>query len=325
MELTQEQIDFLDDCTMSRYKARKHWLSDKTGNYYKGVWTLNKETGLVDIEGNFDSYECIRYNSYGTSCGIREAIKSKDFKGIKFGVVTGYFYCSNMGLESLEGAPIKVLEDFDCSGNKLTSLTGAPKEVGGDFYCSVNKLNDLKGAPSVVGGDFLCIRSGIKSLAGAPKETGGIFDCSKNKLTSLKWAPKKARSFQCQENLLTDLVGAPSILSEGDEYSDGRFDCSHNQLTTLKGAPKIVRSFHSVGNPLKDLEGVPHIKDYYCRRGSGFPRKFSLIYEIMEEHKVEFKEAVDIFEQNALVDIIKRREAVDRHEEEIMEIIKSMK
>ena len=120
-------------------------------------------------------------------------------------------------------------------------------------------------------------------------------------------------------------MGSPSTLSDGEKYSDGRFDCSHNQLTTLKGAPKEVRHLYCVGNPLKDIEGVPHIKDYYCRKGSGFPRKFSFIYEIMDEHKVGFKEAIDIFEKNSIVDIKKRREAVDRYEIEIMELINSMR
>jgi hypothetical protein len=323
MKLTQEQIDFLDDCTMHLSKKRKFWHSGRTSNYHEGVWTLNEETGLVDIEGNFDVSECIRYNSHGTSCGIREHVKSRDFKGIKFGVVTGYFYCVGMGLESLEGAPIKVLEDFDCSVNKLTSLEGAPKEVGWDFSCSANKLKDLRGAPSVVGGSFFCGRAKLESLEGAPKEIGGTFNCRRNKLVSLKGAPRKVRSFECQENMLTDLVGAPDTLSEGEKYSDGRFDCSHNQLTTLKGAPKKVRDFYCVGNPLKDIEGVPHIEDY--RKGNGFPRKFSFIYEIMDEHKVGFKEAIDIFEKNSLIDIKKRREAVDRHEKEVMELINSMR
>jgi len=311
---------------MFRIDRRKFWFPHRTSNYHDGVWTLNEETGLVDIEGNFDVTEWIGYKRgpHGTSY-LKEHVKfkSRDFKGIKFGVVTGYFYCAGMELESLEGAPIKVLEEFDCSGNKLTSLEGAPKEVGWDFNCSANKIKDLKGAPSVVGGSFHCARTKLESLEGAPKEIGGVFNCRRNKLTSLKGAPRKVGGFECQENMLTDLVGAPDTLSDGEKYSEGGFDCSHNQLTTLRGAPKKVRSFYCVGNPLRDIEGVPHIKDY--SKGNGFPRKFSSIYEIMDKHKVEFKEAIDIFEKNTLADIIKRREAIDRHEREIMEIIKSMK
>jgi hypothetical protein len=81
-KLTDEEIQlivFLEKCTI-------------------GKWTINKKTGLVDIEGNFD-------------CAKK---KLKDFKGVRFGVVTG---------------------DFNCDDNKLTSLEGAPQEVGGHFRC----------------------------------------------------------------------------------------------------------------------------------------------------------------------------------------------
>ncbi len=86
-KLTDEEIQlivFLEKCTI-------------------GKWTINKKTGLVDIEGNFD-------------CAKK---KLKDFKGVRFGVVTG---------------------DFNCDDNKLTSLEGAPQEVGGSFYCYENPI-----------------------------------------------------------------------------------------------------------------------------------------------------------------------------------------
>ena len=145
MKLNEEQIKFLDDRA-------------------NGRWTLNEKTGLVDIEGNF----------YGNEEGL------KDFKGIRFGVVTGSFQFQHNKLTSLEGAPQVVKRNFNCFGNKLTSLEGAPQEVGGHFDCSNNKLTSLEGAPQVVKGNFNCFSNKLTSLEGAPQEVGGDFRCSRN-------------------------------------------------------------------------------------------------------------------------------------------------
>ena len=63
MELTREQVQWLNDCT-------------------KGTWALNPQTGLVDVEGRF-------------SCSSQDLT---DFKGVKFGMVDGDFYCENNAL-----------------------------------------------------------------------------------------------------------------------------------------------------------------------------------------------------------------------------------
>ena len=106
MELNKEQIEFLNKIA-------------------KGRWTLNEKTGLVDIEGSFN---CCSENL-------------TDFKGVKFGVVTGYFRCSGNSLTSLVGAPQVVKGDFHCESNNLTSLEGAPQEVGGYFSCCDNPIS----------------------------------------------------------------------------------------------------------------------------------------------------------------------------------------
>ena len=120
-ELSQEQIDWLDEFVI-------------------GKWTLNPQTGLVDVKGGFNCYDQ----------GLT------DFKGVIFGVVTEYFDCSNNQLISLEGAPQKVGGSFYCYDNQLTSLEGAPQQVEGDFDCSNNQLTSLDGAPSWVGGSLYC-------------------------------------------------------------------------------------------------------------------------------------------------------------------------
>ena len=188
MELTQAQIAWLNECT-------------------RGTWSLNKK-GLVDIDGDFN---CTDENL-------------KDFKGVKFGVVRGDFYCSR---------------------NKLTSLVGAPQEVGGGFYCSNNKLTSLVGAPQEVRGRFDCSYNKLISLVGAPQKVKWGFYCDNNKLTSLEGAPQEVGwGFYCNNNKLTSLVGAPQEVG-------GWFSCSYNQLTSLVGAPRVVRRYFSChDNPI---------------------------------------------------------------------------
>jgi hypothetical protein len=138
MELSQEQIGWLNKCAKKR-------------------WTLNPKTGLVDVEEKFD-------------CSGQ---KLTDFKGVRFGKVTGDFSCHNNRITSLEGAPQKVGGSFYCYSNRLTSLEGAPRKVGGLFTCSDNLLTSLEGAPQSVGGNFWCNSSLLTSLEGAPQKVGG--------------------------------------------------------------------------------------------------------------------------------------------------------
>ena len=119
--LTAEQIDWLDKCA-------------------KGSWKLNPQTGLVDVDGDFN---CSKQ-------GLT------DLKGVRFGKVRGYFHCSNNQLTSLLGAPKSVGGGFYCYYNELTTLVGAPQSVGRDFYCDNNQLTTLVGAPQSVGRDFYC-------------------------------------------------------------------------------------------------------------------------------------------------------------------------
>ena len=88
--LTAVQIDWLDKCV-------------------DGSWKLNPQTGLVDVDGNFNC----------SGQGLT------DFKGVKFGVVDGYFGCHNNALISLEGAPqtIRGGNYFVCHGNPVSGKT----------------------------------------------------------------------------------------------------------------------------------------------------------------------------------------------------------
>jgi len=123
-------MDFLRSLTREEIEL-VHWLGQCT----LGKWEIGKD-GLVNVSGSFN---CSGQNL-------------KDFKGVKFGIVTQNFDCDDNNLTSLEGAPSLVGNHFDCSSNKLTSLKGAPREVGDDcwIYCQDNKLTSLEGIPQGV-------------------------------------------------------------------------------------------------------------------------------------------------------------------------------
>ena len=108
---------------------------------------------------------------------------------VQFGWVSGYFWCNNNVLTSLQGAPGHVGGNFDCQHNKLTSLQGAPHHVGLNFSCNSNKLTSLHGAPYHVVGDFRCSSNRLADLQGAPTHVGRDFLCDRNKLVSLTGAP----------------------------------------------------------------------------------------------------------------------------------------
>ena len=233
--LTQEQINWLDKCSVSSPYYSKNArgviieVNDRLIDYTAPRWTLNPKTGLVDVAVTFD---CSKQ-------GL------KDFKGVKFGVVAWNFDCTGNRLTSLEGAPQEVGDHFLCEDNQLTSLEGAPQRVGGQFSCKDNQLTSLVGAPHKVKDDFLCDNNSLISLVGAPRRVGGYFSCSYNQLTTLVGVPQKVGvDFWCDNNRLTSLEGAP--LKVGNDLY-----CGNNRLTSLEGAPlKVGGEFWCDANPV---------------------------------------------------------------------------
>ena len=133
-------------------------IKDICDKYGIQNWKINPDNGLVDVEGDVD-------------------LSKKKLKKIpiKFGMVSGYFICSENQLTTLEGSPNSVGGDFSCGYNKLTTLEGSPNSVGGSFYCGSNKLTTLEGAPKSVGGYFYCCNSHLISIKGVPYLLGGGF------------------------------------------------------------------------------------------------------------------------------------------------------
>jgi hypothetical protein len=125
---------------------------------------------------------------------------------LKFGVVTGTFYCSDNKLTSLKGSPKWVGGDFRCDENLLTSLEFAPEYVGDTFICLHNNLTNLKFSPKEVRGGFNCVANELTTLEGCPEEVGGLFYCNYNNITSLEFAPKSFQSiFQCSDNPIASI------------------------------------------------------------------------------------------------------------------------
>ena len=117
MNLTKDQIEFLD-------------------RVVRGAWVINSN-GEVDVDGDV----------WMGNLNLTEI-------PVKFGRVSGYFWCPDNKLTSLKNAPIKVGGYFYCGNNQLTSLEFAPTSVGGYFYCGNNQLTSLEFAPKIMGGTF---------------------------------------------------------------------------------------------------------------------------------------------------------------------------
>ena len=155
---------------------------------------------------------------------------------VKFGKVSGDFFCSYTKITSLAGAPTSVGGSFDCSYTNITSLVGAPRAVGGNFYCSGTHITSLDGAPTSVGGGFYCNDTKITSLDGAPKAVGGDFYCSHTKITSL--------------------IGAPTAIG-------GNFYCSH---TKIQGVLRFLQ-IRGVNHIVYDSGPIDKILNKYVGTG----------------------------------------------------------
>jgi hypothetical protein len=130
-------------------------------------YTINEDRS-IDVDGSVD---LINFNLHKLP--------------LKFGNVSGSFYCSNNQLTSLEGCPESVGGSFYCSNNQLTSLEGSPKTVDGDFVCIGNELTSLVESPESVGGDFLCSHNQITDFRGFPEFFEGYFYCEENSIEEI--------------------------------------------------------------------------------------------------------------------------------------------
>jgi hypothetical protein len=160
--------------TRAVFNLDKMSLEEKCDIFLKGTQYKINEDGTVDAKGIVDISE-----------------KGLTKIPIKFGKVTGQFYCNNNNLTDLENAPREVTGDFTCNNNSLTTLKGCPSKIGSDFNCDENKLITLEHGPVEVFENYYCRNNNLVDLKGFPKKLEGhYFSCENNGITSLKYLEK---------------------------------------------------------------------------------------------------------------------------------------
>ena len=189
-KLTKKQISYIRKCTA-------------------GKWAFDRKTGLVDIDGNFFAF----------GLDSRKQLECS-FNGIRFGKVTGSFYCNKMNLTLLYGAPQEVGGDFYCNDNELTTLMFSPRKVGNNFLAQYNKIEFFDSSIDEIGGDFLCHTNELLSLENGPKFVKGKYWAFSNKLTNLIGASEGPYSLWIHDNKITSLEGLPKNLNDLTLYGN---------------------------------------------------------------------------------------------------------
>jgi hypothetical protein len=113
--------------------------------YYNYI--INRD-GTVDINGNVL---------------LGQLEKNMTKLPVKFGKVSGYFFCEDNNLITLEGCPDYVGREFNVKKcYNISTLEGCPKYVGKYFSCENNNLTTLKGIEKceIIGG-FYCGNNNI--------------------------------------------------------------------------------------------------------------------------------------------------------------------
>jgi hypothetical protein len=233
-------------------------------------WKINKDTGLVDVVGNFN---------------IGQDTRLKDLRGLRFGLVDGDFIIDNTNIGSLEGSPKRVNGDFDFSISLVGSLEGSPRYIGGDFIGSINYIEFLDGCPEIIKGSLFLSRNRLKNLSGLTKNIGYSLDVSNNVLNSLEGCPEKIEgNFNCSDNRnLENLVGGPVEV-------DGDYRCERNfNLKSLEGAPKYVDGYFILDND-KKFKWTPEGKFKFILKNRDYSKLIT--------PTIEFEDMVECIKKN---------------------------
>jgi hypothetical protein len=152
------------------YSMTREKIIEICNKYHISNYTIGKDSdGLyIDVDGN-----------------VQLSYRGMGYLPVRFGYVSGSFYCDNNKLTSLRGCPISVGGIFSCGDNRLSSLRGCPKIVRSSFYCANNILTSLEGCPHVLGDgkykDFVCSNNRLTSFMGCPSSVGNFY-CGYNNL-----------------------------------------------------------------------------------------------------------------------------------------------
>lgn len=82
------------------------------------------------------------------------------------------------------------MESLSCNYNQLNTLRGAPKKLIGNFLCIGNNLRTLKYAPTEVQGQFSCSENPLTNLIHCPKYIGIDFTCCNTHIRDFTWVPE---------------------------------------------------------------------------------------------------------------------------------------
>ena len=226
------------DLTLVQKNYLKNRTSRQTDPKYQGynpdlkgkpMFKLNKETGLVDVYGNLSA------GSYSAKIE-----GNKNFMGIKFGRIYGYF-----GVDSEKCLPEK-------------NLSGFPLQVDGNFeLIDDGSIKSLEGLPSVGGNKITINGTGASDFSLLNKilenKTEIILGGNRGikSLTQIKF-PEKVKRLNISNLPIKSLEGCPNEV--------GELNCINVDIENLKGAPKIAETIMVISPKLKDIKEILEIK-----------------------------------------------------------------
>ena len=229
------------DLTLEQKNYLKNKITRQTDPKYQGynpdlkgkpMFKLNKETGLVDVYGNF---------THGYYSPAVEG--NKNFMGIKFGKAYGSFKTNSeksLPEKNLSGFPIEVDKDFELTDDgRIKSLEGFP---------------DLKGQKISIKGTAVSDFSPLNEVLSGIIEIENM-DLSENtelkSLTQIKF-PEKVKRLNISNLPIKSLEGCPNEI--------GELNCVNVDIENLKGAPKMAETIMVDSPKLKDIKEILEIK-----------------------------------------------------------------
>jgi hypothetical protein len=222
-ELTLEQKNYLKN--LIHRNPRSSYGLEFAG---KPKYKLNKETGLVDVYGDFkQKYDGSVING------------NKNFMGVKFGKIYGTFSVySEVTLpeKNLSGFPIEVVNSFHLYDNgSIQSLKGLPKIIGGDITVRETSVRDF---------------SPLNDIDLNNKSINLGFNEGLKSLNQIKFPPKI-------EHL--NVSGCPIKNLEGSPDEVKRFNLDQTEIEDLKGSLKKSNYISLSSRNLKDISGISKI------------------------------------------------------------------
>ena len=178
----------------------------------------------------------------------------------KFGKVYAFSVIGCPNIETLEGAPDVVIDDYvisDCMS--LQSLEGSPSHVKGLNISISNcpKITSLKGLPKHFSGSVTFHGIYIKNLIGCPSAFTRVHISNCSELLSLKGCPNTNQLTVEFCAKLKSLEGSPKWLENMDIAY-----CKN--LKTLEGGPEVVQfTFNYQETGIKNFVGTPTSADKY--------------------------------------------------------------